>query len=160
MVGCSSIGRFRHFCLTSLCAFVLICSGCEGSRDVTNDPAFGNFSAVVGVWKSRCALWIMQRGNGEVDYLDPDNTLYQRSDKQIAALAVGTEIRIERLTYEATFETDYFNATGSLTNGPYAGKSLRLNPHLFAPKFFKCLAYGLQPNSSDTWAVDPDKLEK
>jgi hypothetical protein len=39
-----------------LLAMVTLVAGCNKAEDVTHDPGFGNFGAVIGVWKSKVPM--------------------------------------------------------------------------------------------------------
>ena len=42
-------------------AVALLLVGCSGKRqDVTHDPAFGNFGAVMGTWKAKAPMQLVQ----------------------------------------------------------------------------------------------------
>lgn len=131
------------------CGVLVFCASCERTRDVTNDPSFGNFAAIVGVWRTRSSLYV-QDVKGEL-YLCTDKILYNVGDQNLETVPAGTEIRIEHLYYDETFETSNTRPVGILVSGGYAGRSLHLADELF---LFTNRIHVKQ------WAVAPDKLEK
>src|SRR5687768_9864962 len=106
-----------------------------GPKDVTNDPAFGDFTSVVGTWKTKVPLRLVEiefRGDKKL-YLVYGDVPIHRSHREFPEVPAGTEIRIERLIFEDTFETSFLDVTGSLGTGPDSGKSVRLDDSLFVP---------------------------
>lgn len=130
--------------------------------DVTNDPSYGNFSSVVGTWKTKTpfTLTIIDK---ELR-LSAHKVFYHQGDRDLATLPTGTEIRIEHLILDNTTEAGPFvYAVGSLTSGPYAGQNMRLDWKLFAPNVFQHPYVDTTtrpvPSGKD-WAIAPDVLEK
>ena len=136
--------------------------GDYGTKEITKDPSYGDFTAVVGTWKTKAELWL-QEINGHL-YLVTTNEHYHAPTRDLQAVPVGTEIRIQHLIRDRTVERDLLYATGTLTSGPYAGKGMRLDDLLFAPNGFMHLTVdtSTQPASAlgKQWAVAPDKLGK
>jgi hypothetical protein len=138
------------------------CGGDFGTKDVTNDPAYGDFRNVVGTWETKSPLWLKESKN--TLYLETSGEHYSNPMRDVATLPAGTKIRIDHLIFERTIETEFLYATGSLTSGPYAGRLVKFDNRLFAPNAFK------HPDSFTTtqpatgwprtWAVAPDKLQK
>jgi hypothetical protein len=145
----------------------LMCLGCKDVekmliKDVTNDPSYGDFSTTVGTWKTKSLLTLQ-----EIDkklYLSTDSERYRQTTRNLATLPVGTEIRVEHLINDRTAESgERLYGTGCIASGPYAGKSLELDPELFAPNVY--LRTTSSPTSPVTsaekqWSVAPDKLAK
>ena len=144
----------------------------SGFRDVTHDSSFGDFSPVIGKWKLKTKARIVEIERTKELYLElgdapkPDPRFevpgFTSGSKDLAALPVGTEISIDELLYRETFETNYLDATGSLTAGPYAGRQLRLAGGLFDSNILSRAAISRgQPGVRGTkWAVAADKLER
>lgn len=146
--------------LLLLLGFLTFASGgCK--KDVTNNPYYNNFSAVVGTWKTKTPLLLV-----EIDkqlYLCASNEVANPSARRLATLPVGTTIRIEHLIRENTIEVGLTYPTGSLTSGPYAGQTIELAKGLFVPNGFLHPRPPTQPTVDGwtfSWKVAPDKLEK
>ena len=146
------------------CMLALMCFGCDDMRtrikDVTNDPSYGGFSSVVGTWRTKSQLTLM-----EIDktlYLSTTGEHYSATTRDLAILPVSTEIRLERLNLKTTIETQLLYATGSLTSGPYAGRTFEVDDRIFLPNFFKPPNTATPPSTplEKKWTVAPDKLEK
>jgi hypothetical protein len=155
----------RHALLAISCSLALMCFGCRDTvgtktKDVTYDPAYGNFSAVVGTWRTKSQLTLMEID--DVLYLSTtgEHTKY-RSYRDLAVLPVGTEVRIEHLIFKTTIETETVYATGTLTSGPHAGKAIQLDDELFVPNFFKPPTGTSRPSRplEKKWIVAADRLE-
>ena len=156
----------RSLMFASLTLVAAASAGCRdfGKKDVTNDPAHGNFAPVVGTWKVKSPLTLKHFENsmGPDTGLDTASALYS-GQRYIATLPVGTEIRIEHLIFDRTIEVDLLYATGSVISGPYAGKSLQLADTLFLPnRFNHNVDTTTQPavKLNYNWAVDPQWLGK
>jgi hypothetical protein len=130
-----------------------------GWTDVTRDPSFGDFAPVMGSWKTKVPLRLVEIKNDL--HLVWGEAAIPRS-KDLAMLPVGTEIRIEQLVYRQTFETSFLDARGSLTAGPHAGRPLVISDALFAPDlvFRACVWRGDKKVKETTWSVAADKLTK
>ncbi len=153
----------RLVMFASIFGLASISGGCKDQKtDVTKDSSYGNFSSVVGTWKTKVPLYLL-----EIDktlYLDTRSALFGGNDRHVATLPVGTEVRIEHLTHEKTFETELLYPTGSLTSGPYANRTIEIDPTLFVPNCFLRFRVDTttQPSVGKTsnWAVAPDVLGK
>jgi hypothetical protein len=144
-------------------------AGCGSkSKDVTNDPAFGNFASVVGAWKTKIPLRLV-----EIEkklYLIAGDVAV--SGRDLLVLPAGTEIRIERLEFRSTFETDFLDVIGSLTSGEYSGRSMNVDSSLFTPVdlplYAGCKGTPTQyyktwhdpKHAKPDWVAAPDKLER
>jgi hypothetical protein len=177
MVTCSIETRVRA--LTAICLALirsrvlapipllfLFTAGCGSKpQDVTNDPAFGNFASVVGTWKTKVPLRLLQIQKEM--YLVYGDQFIPRS-RELPVLPVGTEIRIEHLIFKSTFETDFLDVMGSLVGGPYSGRIVNIDSRLFTrmhdptggestPTQYYEVWHG--PNDKKpNWAAAPDKL--
>jgi hypothetical protein len=125
---------------------VVLAPSCSKPQDVTSDPRYGNFTAAVSTWKTKVPLTLREQDKRL--YLLGTNTFMPRA-RELSAVPVGTEIRIERLILRPSWECDVTEATGSLVTGPHAGKSLILDP-VFFPR--------PGPGKRD-WTVVPEQLE-
>ena len=131
------VGRLRWsawFCAAG-CALMLIV-GCDGSKDVTNDSSYGDFSNVMGTWRTKAPLYLKERNtssNRDRKLIYIDTALQGNSAAILATLPPGTEIRVEHRIHEWTAERDLFYATGSLVSGRYAGQTVELSEKLFQP---------------------------
>lgn len=127
----STLGRVRT--LVMLLAFPLLIlpiAGCDSKpQDVTNDPAFGNFSSVVGTWKTKVPMRLVEIQK-KLYLLLGDRT---HSGQELALFPAGTEIRIEQLIFRDTFETTYLDVIGSLVAAPHSGKKVNVDSGLFMP---------------------------
>lgn len=144
---------------------VLALTGCDtsgvkyGDRDVSNDPTYGNFSAVVGTWKSKVPLYLVKTYDKESPLLiTPDGGAYVPNDNGLAVLPVGTEIRIEHLIRVYTWQTTFFRTTGSLVTGPYARKGVQLHWKLFVNNGIIGSEDGPFPIGKQGWSVAPEIL--
>jgi len=128
---------------------IVLASGCsKPPRDVTNDSSHGNFAAAVGTWKTKVPLTL--REQDKQLYLLGTNTFMPRA-RELFAVPIGTEVRIERLTLYSSWECDVTVPTGSLVAGPYAGKSLVLDGNVFFPR---------PGTGQPAWAVRPENFER
>ena len=130
-----------------------------GWTDVTHDPSFGNFAAVIGTWKSKVPLRLVEiKDDLHVVWGDQ----FIPGSKELAMLPVGTEIRIEQLRHRETFATTYLHAMGSLTVGPDAGRQLQIDDRLFVAELLSQarLHRGEKQVKETTWAVAADRLTK
>jgi hypothetical protein len=150
------IGFFAVQAFVWLVFMIAAISRDTGNQDVTRDPSFGSFAAVVGNWKSKVPLRLIEIKH--VLYLDCGDV----EPDDLALLPVGTEIRIEQLVYRETFETNYLDAWGSLTVGPCVGKRIHIDNRLFARDlvFRVSLHHGQEEIKKTTWSVADDKLTK
>src|SRR5436853_7571425 len=104
-----------HPLVAAIPLLLLLSGGCGSKpQDVTNDPAFGNFASVVGTWKTKVPLRLVEIE--KKPYLLCDDQAH--IDRDLLLLPAGTEIRIEHLIFTSTFETDYLDVMGSLVAGP------------------------------------------
>src|SRR5437016_5930684 len=109
---------------------LLFFTGCGSKpKNVTNDPAFGNFASIVGTWKTKVPLRLVEIEK-KLYLVYGDQSL---SGRELLMLPSGTEIRIEHLIFRKTFETDFLDVMGSLVTGPYSGKSVNVDSRLFTP---------------------------
>jgi hypothetical protein len=122
-------------------------AGCSKPQDVTSDPKYGNFTNAVGTWKTKVPLTLREQDKRL--YLLGTNTFMPRA-RELSAVPVGSELRIERLILWPSWECDVTEATGSLVAGPYAGKRLVLDGNVFFP--------GPGPSGRD-WSVLPENFE-
>jgi hypothetical protein len=154
----------RSLFFAVLFGFALVSAGCKdfvGKKDVTNDSAYGNFSSVVGTWKSKIPLWLIE--DDKTLYLKTANTLIDKTSRVLVAVPVGTDIRIERLIHEQTTETDLFHEIGTLTSGPYAGRTIELDYRIFSPNYFQSAHPGTTTRPGalpHSWTVATDILER
>ena len=136
---------------SSLIVAALLFSGCSGKKDVTNDPRY-DFSDVIGTWKTKSPLWLKDSPETTLEpgglYLD--TTARDNNDPILTMVPAGTQIRIEHLMNDWTFNRDVLYAAGSLVSGPHAGKAIRLDKRLFSDR----------QTSVSKWKVAPEKLEK
>jgi hypothetical protein len=125
----------------------------------TNDPSYGNFGAVIGTWKTKVPLRLVDIK--ERLYLVYGDAFISDS-KDLVILPAGTEFRIDHLFYRETSETTFLDVMGSLTSGPYAGKALSIDNDLFAANtvFRANIHHGEQQVRDMMWGVAPDKLTK
>jgi hypothetical protein len=171
--GCPIFGPKRiaaHPLLAAVPLLLFFIAGCGSKpQDVTNDPAFGNFSSVVGTWKTKVPLRLVEIKN-ELYLINGDQAIQQ--SRELPGLPAGTEIRIEHLLFRSTFETSYLDVMGSLAVGPYSGMPVYIDGRLF-----KSVPSPVPPGSQDTpvgyygvwhqptdpkpdWIAAPDKLER
>ncbi len=159
----ASVFVSRLLMVVSIVSLALGSAGCKDKKtDVTNDPSHGNFSSVVGTWKTKVPL-ILKEIDKEL-YLDTRSALFGGSDRHVATLPVGTEIRIEHLIREETIEITQLHPTGSLILGPYANRTIEIDPTLFVPNRFPGFNPGTTTQPSvplgSKWAVAPEVLGK
>jgi hypothetical protein len=142
----------------------MLLTGCgKGPQDVTHDPSFGKFGGVVGVWKTKVPLRVVQGTNdlgGDLTLVLSDTST--PGAKDLAVLPIGTEVRIECLYYWETFETSYLVATGSLTAGAFKDRPMELYSRLFAKDLMRIVQFGRGQADvvKTTWTVSADILEK
>lgn len=142
------------------CVLVLaILTSCdEKPRDVTYDRDFGNFSPVIGVWKSRIPLRLVRTG-GQLYLVLAESVV--ESPEELLSLPPGTILRIERLVFQKTFETSFLRVHGSIVEGPYANEPVELSAHFFPLDLPYIKTYcGSEKVRNTVWEVDPEKLEK
>src|SRR5438105_4594952 len=95
--------------------------GCEKPKDVTNDPTFGNFAAVVGTYKIKVPLRLVQLKDPPQLSLIVGQESYVSTSEQ--TLPAGTVIRIDKLISTPSFETGGgLDASGHLAVGPQASE--------------------------------------
>ena len=134
-------------------------TGCKdySKKDVTNDPNYGDFSRVVGTWKSKTPLEL-----AEIDkelFLCPEGNLTNDGARLIVTLPAGTEIRIEHLTYHEVMGGSPTAIMGSLVAGPYAGKPIELAVKFFLPnRFTDGYVSKRPPDWTFRWTVSPEML--
>jgi hypothetical protein len=162
----SSSGSLSHrkLLFAALCIFAATATGCgDPSRDVTNDFTYGNFSTVTGQWKTKQTLTLVQCGS--VLYLSTTDTYHSAFDKpakDLATLPPGTVVSVDHLILHPSFECDTFSRMGSLLSGPYAGKTLELDPELFALNEINTYYTGspITGQLPRNWQVNSKQLEK
>ena len=159
----------RSVIFVAACVTTLMPGGCK--RDVTNDSAYG-FSAVVGTWKTKVPITLVDVTQHSYTsasglYLGVDirpAAELNSPNVRLTTLPIGTEIRIEHLMADNSAEAgSIYWVTGSLTSGPYAGKPLTIDSHLFAPNAYLRNYFSATPSPShlpSTWSVNPDELGK
>jgi hypothetical protein len=128
--------------------------------DVTNAPSYGNFATVVGTWKTKSQLTLMDI-DGKM-YLSTRSEHYAASTRDLQVLPPGTEIRIEHLMLRSSFDIGRLYPTGSLTSGAYAGRAAEVDTRLFAPNYFEPPGSATAPSTplEKRWDVAPEWLEK
>ena len=131
----------------------LLCGGCTKTKDVTSDPTYGSFSCVVGTWKAKSQMRVVEISN-EL-FLVARSERYP-GERDVATVPADTGVKIECLILESTVGADLLHPMGSLTSGPYSGKRIQLDWGLFGPN---------RPDSwsrttAKKWTVAADKLEK
>jgi hypothetical protein len=152
----------RKLVFAAFCVLAFIATGCEKSRDVTNDPKYFNFSTVTGFWKTKQTLTLVN-WNGELQLCTSRTCEYlDKTAKVLATLPPGTEISIEHLVLHPSFECDTYSRTGSLVTGPWGGRPLELDPYLFAlnPINTYYIGHQMPDPLPRNWQVNPDQLEK
>ena len=125
------VSRLRLAVVSVVLLAVVFVSGCSKPQDVTSDPQYGNFTNAVGTWKTKVPLTLREQDKRL--YLLGTNTFMPRA-REVLAVPVGTELRIEHLILWPSWECDVTEATGSLVAGPYAGKRLILDGNVFFPR--------------------------
>jgi hypothetical protein len=138
-------------------------TGCrDPSTDVTSDPKYGNFSTVTGRWKTKQTLTVVDRDNALHLWTRERCENLDKTTKALATVPPGSEISVEHLILHPSFECDTYTRTGSLTSGPYAGRTLKLDPRLFALNRINTYYTGSRPLEPPprNWQVNPDQLEK
>jgi hypothetical protein len=131
-----------------------------GWKDVTNDPAFGDFPSVVGTWRTKIPLRLVEIDKNKKLYLVYGDGFISGSP-ELPEVPAGTEVRIERLMFKDTFETDFLDVTGAVEVGPYSGKTVVLDASLFAPDLVNhyWLWHDVPSKPKPKWTVAPEKLE-
>ena len=144
----------------SLGILVLPVPGCgPRDQDVTNDPAFGDFRSVVGIWRAKVPLRLVERD--KMLYLVSHDTPVS-GYHELATEPAGTRIRVEHLILRKTIETELLRVTGSLIDGQYAGRPLELDRNFFP---WDVMSYYVRHHGDSTattkpsWTVATDKLE-
>lgn len=145
-------------------------TGCGSKpKDVTNDPSFGNFASVVGTWKTKVPLRLVEIQK-QLYLVHGDQSISGSPD--LLVLRAGTEIRIERLIFRKTFENDFLDVVGSIVAGPYSGKRVNIDSRLFTrvddPTGGKGAATPTQyyetwhgpRDAKPGWIAAPDKLAR
>ena len=179
MIACSSetrvrtviaiwLASIRSRVLAPVALLLLFTAGCGSKpQDVTNDPAFGNFASVVGTWRTKVPVRLVEIQKEM--YLVYGDQSIPRS-RELAVLPAGTEIRIEHLIFRSTFETDFLDVTGSLVASPYSAKIVNIDSRLFTRmhdptggESTPTQYYGIWHGPNDkkpNWTADPDKLAR
>jgi hypothetical protein len=161
--------RWRFTLKILLIATLLPSAGCGSApQDVTRDPAYGNFGAVMGTWKTKAPIQLVECS--EVNIVGGDRFLGlggalkmgAPGEKVLADLPAGTEIRIEHLIFAPSWEASLLGVTGSLTAGSYADRQAQLDPRLFTGDIIATIqqTHGDRSAINTTWTVDPSMLEK
>jgi hypothetical protein len=152
----------RVITMAMLAVLLGIClSGCDGKpQDVAADPAYGDFSKILGVWRTKVPMRLVELGNEKVLYIlaGPQVTV----ETPVAAVPVNTQIRIEHLVFKPTFETNYLNVTGTLVGGPNSGKCIVLDD-MFPPdllQHYELAEPGKSWGPNKPWTVSHDKIER
>ena len=159
--------------LVATVALLLLTAVCGSKpKDVTNDPDFGDFKSVVGTWKTKVPLRLV-----EIEkklYLDKAGQSFP-GEKDLVDVSVGTEVRIQRLIFRHTFEVDFLDVIGDIAVGQYSGKSVNLSGSFFTPvdwpsgssgslgKVAPSMYYSTFHHPSyakPNWIVAPDMLER
>jgi hypothetical protein len=161
----------RQNILLSVIAFgFALSAGCgQPPKDVTADPAFGNFESVVGTWKTKVPLRLVEIRKQL--YLVYGLGTVTQASREFPAVTNGTEIRIERMIFRHTFEVDLLDVWGSFASGPYSHKIVNIDGTLFTPvdepqfhgKDWPTAYYSIWHGPNDPkpkWVVDPEKLER
>jgi len=156
-----TLGRGLFLCAPAL--LLVFSVGCTKTSDVTNDPNFGKFKSVVGVWKTKFPLHLV-----EIEkklYLSTDLEIYSGQNK-LLIVPEGTEIRIERLVFKDTFETTYLDVMGSVLIGGHTNK-VNVDDRLFLKVRdgkYTVTQYYSTWNGHDypkpEWIPAPDKIER
>jgi hypothetical protein len=154
---------------TLLIAALLLSVGCSKPQDVTHDPAYGKFGAVMGTWKTKAPMQLLESSAvnvaGDNRFLALAGALKMSpmpGEKVLADLPAGTEIRVERLMFVPSYEASLLGVTGTLTAGPHADKEAELDSDLFTKDLISTieLTHG-DPRAINTiWTVNPNMLEK
>jgi hypothetical protein len=145
----------------SMGLLLLTMARCDsGYHDVTHDPQFGDFRPVIGKWKSKIPLRLVEISGKHLYLVIGEPGIHET--KELAKVPVGTEIRIDHLMSRETFETTYLEATGCLVAGPYADRQINLDDGLFEQDtvFRANISRGKPHVRQMKWAVAPDKLER
>jgi hypothetical protein len=141
--------------------FGILVAGCKdvGKTDVTHDPSYGDFSRLVGIWKTRVPSKLSEEQGELYLTVEPDHYMGR---KLLLSLPPGTEVRVERLIHEKVFGGSPNHVMGSLTSGSYAGQSVHLDDDFFCPNPYNRLdsADRTPKNFKFNWTVAPDKLQK
>jgi hypothetical protein len=142
----------------ALCALVFVITGCS-KTDVTRDPNYGDFLAIVGIWKTKVPLKLYKYN--EEYYLTTENGRFA-DFFHIADIPTGTKIRIDRLILDNTSEAgEFYRPMGIFPSGPYAGDVFYLPSELFAPNcFLHNYNSSTEPSTPlpKTWVPNPEKL--
>lgn len=151
----------RSLAFASVVLIAILVAGCKdvGKTDVTHDPSYGDFSRVVGTWKTEVPCKLSEEENEIYLTVEPD---YYMGRKLLLSLPAGTEIRVEHLVHEKAFGGTPNHVMGSLASGPYTGRSVHLDDRFFCPNPYNRSAPAdhTPPNFKFNWAVAPDKLQK
>lgn len=91
--------RLTGAVVISLMTLGTLNTGCKNAleKDVTNDPKYGDFFAVVGKWKAKTPLKIIEVNKHL--HLCPKDSIDYAGDRVVLTLPIGTEIHIDRLIY-------------------------------------------------------------
>jgi hypothetical protein len=115
----------QNILLSTIVFAFALSAGCDQPpKDVTTDPAFGNFESVVGTWKTKVPLRLVEIRKQLYLFYGP-GTVTQAS-REFPAVPSGTEIRIEHLIFRQTFEVNLLDVWGTFANGPYSGKTMHI----------------------------------
>jgi hypothetical protein len=153
---------------TPLIAALLLSVGCSKPQDVTHDPAYGKFGAIMGTWKTKAPIQLVEcsevniAGDNRFLVLGGALKMSMYGEKVLADLPAGTEIRIEHLVFAPSWEASLLGVTGSLTAGPYAGQQAQLDGRLFTGDLVATIlqTHGDPAAINTTWTVEPSMLEK
>ena len=154
-------GAFGSFTSTSIVLIAILIVGCKdvGKTDVTHDTSYGDFTRVVGTWKTQVPCKLSEEEGELYLTLEPD---YYMGRKLLLNLPAGTEIRVEHLIHEKVLGGTPNHVMGGLTSGPYAGRSIYLDDRFFCPNPYNGgdTADHTPKNFKFNWAVASDKLQK
>ena len=159
--GCHMATRIlllRGLLLATVLATLLI-SGCDREQDVTNEPSFGGFAAIVGMYRTKVPTKIVEC-NKTLMLVVADAPAFEC--RLIAELPAGIAVRVERLRYRQTVSRSFVWVDGSLVDGAYARQTLRLDDDFFPPNILEYYEFS-HDNPAATrraWSVMADKLEK
>lgn len=114
---------------------ILLITGCFGGVDVTIDPDFNYGYRKGQIYESRIELYISYgwdnllelpgKDSPKVDEYLENPSKYYNNIKGV--LKKKTRVRIEKLSYRKTFESDYLDIFARILNGEYKDELVILN---------------------------------
>lgn len=145
--------------VVGMLAMLASCGCNRPPRDVTHDKDFGDFAAVVGDWRLRVPLRLVE-SKGDL-YVVCEDTVFH-SSRELDLLPEGAGIRIERLVYTETFETTYLDVWGTISSGGHSGKPVIFSRSLFPGDLVMNAKTwrGTEKVRNLVWTVDDAKLER